>query len=272
MPFTISHTAAVLPFGKWLRRWKLLSAAVIGSMVPDFGVFMPNMFDRYETHGLRALFEFCLPVGLASYWLFQLHIKPATLQLMPDRLFELWHDEGESAPLRSPRQWGFAVIGILLGAITHLIWDGFTHENARGVRLLGELDGVEFSLLGHTITWYRLAQHMSSVVGLAFVLWFLWRALRAQPDHPGHDGRLLNRRERHYWFAIYVAAAVALSATALAIAFFAGMVYPGLIGHATVAAVCSLWGIVLSLIIVSAFVRIRLSRPRVQTGPKETTP
>ncbi len=41
MPFTISHAAAVLPFARLLARWRLLSATIIGSMVPDFGLLLP---------------------------------------------------------------------------------------------------------------------------------------------------------------------------------------------------------------------------------------
>jgi len=50
MPFTISHAAAVLPFSRWLKSRQLLSAAVIGSMAPDFGVFLPLHLPRAETH------------------------------------------------------------------------------------------------------------------------------------------------------------------------------------------------------------------------------
>ena len=65
MPFTISHTAVVLPFSRWLARWQLLSAATIGAMVPDFRIFFPGM-PRVETHSLAALLTFCLPVGLIA--------------------------------------------------------------------------------------------------------------------------------------------------------------------------------------------------------------
>ncbi len=70
MPFTISHAAAVLPFSRPLARWRLLSAAVIGAMVPDFRIFFPGM-PRVETHSIVALLTFCLPVGLITYWVFQ---------------------------------------------------------------------------------------------------------------------------------------------------------------------------------------------------------
>ena len=62
MPFTISHAAAVLPFARPLARWRLLSAAVIGSMVPDFGWFLPWRPARFETHSLRCAADL-LPAG-----------------------------------------------------------------------------------------------------------------------------------------------------------------------------------------------------------------
>jgi hypothetical protein len=83
MPFTISHTAVVLPFSRWLARWQLLSAATIGAMVPDFRVFFPSM-PRWETHSITALFTFCLPVGLITYWVFQRLIKSPILEVLPE--------------------------------------------------------------------------------------------------------------------------------------------------------------------------------------------
>ena len=65
MPFTISHAAVVLPFSRLLARWRLLSAVVIGAMVPDFGLFLPWHMPRFETHSAVGLFTFCVPVGMA---------------------------------------------------------------------------------------------------------------------------------------------------------------------------------------------------------------
>jgi hypothetical protein len=57
MPFTISHAAAVLPFARRLAHWHILSATVIGSMVPDFSVFFsPERLPRIETHSTLALY------------------------------------------------------------------------------------------------------------------------------------------------------------------------------------------------------------------------
>src|SRR5260370_7635435 len=83
MPFTISHAAAVLPFSRLLARWRLLSAVVIGAMVPDFGLFFPWRLQRVETHSAVALFAFCLPVGTATYWGFLYLVKAPILEVLP---------------------------------------------------------------------------------------------------------------------------------------------------------------------------------------------
>jgi hypothetical protein len=266
MPFTVSHTAAVLPFARFLRRFKLLSAAVIGSMAPDFGIFMGADLPRYETHSFRALFEFCLPLGLAVYWLFELHIKPATWQILPDRLFERWREDAAPAAIKSVSQWFYAAVGLLLGGVTHLIWDGFTHENARGVQLLPIFDGWSITLAGHPFSWFRFAQHTSSVLGLLFVLWYLAREVRG-PAPASPPSRPFDQRQRRSWFLVYVGVA-ALSALLLgALTFHQFAPGFGLVMRA--AAVSSLWGTSFSLIFVSALIRIRLrTTPPAQLPPR----
>lgn len=262
MPFTISHTAAVLPLGRQLRRMKLLSAAVIGSMVPDFSVFLPVRLSRYETHSLVALFTFCLPIGLICYWAFQLHIKPATLQLMPDRMYDLWRDEGESAPVTSVRQWSLAAIGVIFGTLTHLIWDGFTHTGGRGVVLLSVFDGVQIGLFGMNMSWYRAAQHVSSVIGLLFVMFFFWRTIANAAVHDFAQPRLFDKPQRHVWFYIYAGVAT-VSAAILAPAMTARAHRIGAFGDiAEGLAVASMWGIVISLVVVSVPIRVKLNRYR----------
>src|ERR1700684_3250871 len=90
MPFTVSHVAAVLPGYRPLSRAHVFTAAVIGSMVPDFELLVPGSMARWQTHslpGLPGLFPFCLPVGLLAYWLTLLLIRPAMLAVLPDRAY-----------------------------------------------------------------------------------------------------------------------------------------------------------------------------------------
>jgi hypothetical protein len=87
MPFTVSHVAAVLPWHRPLRRLGLISAATIGAMAPDLDLVLPIRLTREQTHGWLALLTFCLPVGLAVWALFQALIKPALIEVLPDRIY-----------------------------------------------------------------------------------------------------------------------------------------------------------------------------------------
>jgi hypothetical protein len=260
MPFTISHTAAVLPFAHFLRRWRLLSAAVIGAMVPDAGVFLLHLTSRDMTHSKVGLFTFCLPVGLIWYWIFQLHIKPATYELMPDRLYLAWSKDAQSPSLLSLRQWAFAALGVLLGAFTHLVWDAFTHEGERGVRMLTVFDGLGLSVAGHTLTWFRLLQHVSSVVGLVAVIGFVWRDVHRAQYQPVPLARRLNAQARHRWFGVYAVTAVAVSIGGFLILTQGRPLQASTMWMLSSAAIGSLWGLAASLILISGVIRWRLAR------------
>ncbi len=180
MPFTISHPAAVLPFARLLGRWRVLSALVIGSMVPDFGYLMPWRLPRFETHSAAALLSFSLPIGLAAYWVFQRLLKTPLREVLPDGAYSASLPFAPIAEIGSPRQWIIASGGVLIGAVTHLVWDAFTHEGARGVRMLPGLDEWFVDVAGHELAGPRFLEDISSVVGLIVVGWVLWRFLRTR--------------------------------------------------------------------------------------------
>jgi hypothetical protein len=210
MPFTISHAAVVLPFSRLLARWRLLSAVVIGAMVPDFGLFIPGRMPRFETHSSTALITFCLPVGLVAYWVFQYLIKTPVLEVLPEGAYARWRAYSSAADFASIPQWLLAACGVLAGAVTHLVWDGFTHEGARGVRLIPWLDDPVADIGSHHIVGVRLLQDGSSLIGLVVVLGFVWFGLRPGSEQP-EQGRPLRLAERRIWVLIYAVAAVALS-------------------------------------------------------------
>ena len=178
MPFTISHAAVVLPFSRLLARWRLLSAVVIGAMVPDFGLFFPWRVHRFETHSAMALLTFCLPVGLVTYWVFQYLVKTPILEVLPEGAYARWHPFSSPADVRSIRQWVLAACGLLAGAVTHLVWDAFTHENARGIRMIPWLEDPIVDIGSHRLAGVRLLQDGSSLLGLAVVVGLVWYGLR----------------------------------------------------------------------------------------------
>jgi hypothetical protein len=211
MPFTLSHPATVLPFARLLARQRLLSAAVIGSMVPDFGRFLPWQPARFETHSADALLTFCLPVGLAVYWMFQWLIKWPLIELLPPGAYGRWRELTAPAEVSSLKQWVLAACGVLFGAMTHLVWDAFTHENGRGLRMFPSLEDPVVEVGGHRLVGMPLLQDANSVVGLLVVIAVLAYGLRPGRPEDAAAARRLKTWERWLWIAAYVLTVAALS-------------------------------------------------------------
>jgi hypothetical protein len=260
VPYTVAHVAAVMPGYKLLTRAHVFSAAVIGSMVPDFGLILPRDPARIETHSLVGLFTFCLPVGLVAYWLTQLLIKPAILETLPDNAYLRLRSAHPAASLAKLTTW-FTVSGALLfGAATHLIWDAFTHENARGVRALPFLSDYGPELEGHPLHLYRWLQYGSSILGVTVVVMALIVWLRHAPTPTSAPMRRIPRDERVVWRYLYlVPPAVSvvwvlwrtrwmMSYTPYPLSWALGGV-----------AVATIRGAVVSLLFISALMRIRLA-------------
>jgi Domain of unknown function (DUF4184) len=258
MPFTIAHVAAVVPFSRPLARWRLLSATIIGSMVPDFGFLMPWRPARIETHSAVALLIFCLPVGLAIFWIFQRMIKMAVMEVLPDHTYSRWRPLAAPANLWSLKQWVLAALGILAGAVSHLVWDAFTHEGARGVRMIPALDDPIVDIAGHRLMGARLLQDVSSLVGLAIVLGVVLYGLRRDSTADVAPVRTLTPRERHAWILTYALLASLLAGLFLILrrpSYVFGHSIAFIIGNCAIA---TLRGFAAALVLVSLGLSVRL--------------
>jgi hypothetical protein len=256
MPFTISHTAVVLPFSRWLARWQLLSAATIGAMVPDFRIFFPGM-PRVETHSLEALFTFCVPIGLITYWVFQRLIKSPILEVLPEGPYARWRPFAAEADIRSPRQWLLAAGGVLAGALTHLIWDAFTHVGGRGVRMFPVLDDSVIEVGSRHLPAMYVLQDLGSLIGLGAVLAMLCYGLR-RGRQAAVPNRLVPSRERLMWLLIYALAAGIFTATFYSWATLDLPHTHSIVTRASSVAVASLRGLAAALLSVSLALDLRL--------------
>jgi Domain of unknown function (DUF4184) len=259
VPFTVSHVAAVMPGYRLLSRAHVFSAAVIGSMVPDFGLLLPRYPARWETHSVLALFIFCLPVGLLTYWLTQWLIKPAVLEALPDGAYARLRAAHPAASLSKIRTWFLVSGALLLGALTHLIWDGFTHENARAVRTIPLLGYYGPDYEGHPMHLYRWLQYSSSVVGLLVVGAALVAWLRHAPIHSAPLARRMQRGERVFWWVLYGLPPVLFVAWAISRFALTGMSWTANSWALGSLAVASIRGAAISLLLVSALIRLRLA-------------
>ena len=136
MPFTLSHAAVAAPLS---RRGLVLSALVIGSMAPDFEFFLRlSLLSRWG-HTPLGIFLFALPAGLAALWLFHAVLKRPLLALLPQTLQTALAPVAARFTFGPPRQFVRILLSLLIGSLTHALFDSITHENAPAVQLIAWL-------------------------------------------------------------------------------------------------------------------------------------
>jgi len=182
VPITLpAHPAAVLPLLR-LHRWLPPTALVVGACVPDLHYVL--RFGRVDSHAPLGLLTFCLPVGLVSLLWLELLVLPVLRRTLPGvrgvEPARFLHTVGLPRGLRG---WGLAALALLVGAATHLLWDGFTHAGQWPARALYPLLRVEVGG-GRRILFAALLQYASSLVGSLIVLRAMARAYRRLPPAP----------------------------------------------------------------------------------------
>lgn len=203
MPFTPAHTAIVLPFLKSKR--VSATGLVIGSMTPDFEYFLKMDVDGRVSHSLAGLFYFDLPVAVMLALIFHRIVKGNLIDNLPTflqkRLLPVRHFDFVSYLKRHYVPFGLSV---LMGALSHIGWDAFTHNSGYFVSKLAFLyqnnyvrfDGVNYPL------WYAL-QHVSTGIGLTAVFIYIMRL----PRHP----QSTSKPELTYWIGVTMITVLAFS-------------------------------------------------------------
>lgn len=212
---------------------------------------------RVETHSLTALVTFCLPIGLVTYWAFQRVIKSPILEVLPDGPYARWRPFAAEANIRSIRQWFLAAVGVLGGALTHLVWDAFTHDGGRGVRMFPVLDDSLIDIGSRHIPAMYVLQDLGSLLGLVAVLAMLCYGLRRGPQ-AALPNRLVRNRERLVWCLIYALAAGIFTAAFYIWARLGQPPTRSIVLRASGTAIASLRGLAAALLIVSLALDLRL--------------
>jgi hypothetical protein len=161
MPATFpSHAAAVLPLKLWRPTWFDGVALVIGSTAPDLGYPLAGVVPLPPTHWPPSLLYWSLPVTLLLCWLVR-RWAPGIAVHLPRRWFAL-PDYGALGRVR--RRWYVTVSSALIGAGSHLLWDGFTHNPEIGGWAVRHLPVLSTEAYPGWPWWYVL-QHLSTLVG-----------------------------------------------------------------------------------------------------------
>lgn len=189
MPFTLAHPAAVLPF---LRQPFVPIALLAGAMAPDLpyfimasttsGAWYGPLLNARNSHDMAHILTVGFPLALVVagfLWLVSRPLGWAT----PDA----WLPAKPPAEGRRPSSarialWTF--YSLMLGLFTHIAWDSFTHSYGWVVQQLPFL-GTEM-ITGFPL--YRLLQHLSTLAGLAILLRWYRKRLKATPAAVNAEG------------------------------------------------------------------------------------
>ncbi|MHC0035342.1 DUF4184 family protein [Pseudoneobacillus sp. C159] len=188
MPLTFAHPAAVLPFSRKSKYVNFL-AMVLGSMSPDFEYFLRGKPYGEIGHTFIGFVTFNLPIVLVIYFLYQAYIHRTLFSHLPNVLQITFTKKANS-----PRSLKVIVFlySALLGMLTHVIWDSFTHTVGFKVKNLSILTNT-IHLFDYTIPIYKFLQHGSTILGITTILGYMYFQTVKNRCHDGGNIRLLQK-------------------------------------------------------------------------------
>jgi hypothetical protein len=211
MPYTLSHPLAVVPFRRCCPHYLNFPALVIGSMAPDFGYFVDQFYAARYAHTLPGTVAVCLPASLVVLGAFYLLCRPLCF-ILPQPHRSALTPLATTELTFSFRALVVACASILLGALTHIVWDSFAHDYGWPVQHFEILRTIPFHFYRYAIPTYFLIQLLSSIAGAAglVVLYVAW--LRRQPQ--ATTGSVDSDTWRYLLITAIVIAALAISMAA----------------------------------------------------------
>lgn len=166
MPFTIAHPAIILPLRK--SKWFSLTALIAGSIVPDFEYFLQMREVENVGHHWYGILFFDFPMALSFCFLFHNLLRNSLLVNIPNTLrnrFDGAYDFDWNKYAKTHKSQ--IALSLLLGIMSHLLWDGFTHHDGIFVLLIPAFSAnIGFAHL----PVYFLLQVLFSIAGLISVI------------------------------------------------------------------------------------------------------
>ena len=176
MPFTLSHMVVAPPINKITRGKLPLAALCIGCMTPDlYRLFTSS--DIAVTHQWSSVYSYNLVLGLFITLLWYYLYRPALF-----RFLNLSHPI-ELDSFRSYCSFiALSAVSIMIGASTHILWDGLTHLDYR-TYLFYDFLGQKISIGTFNYPMHFILQIVSSILTLPILLWM---CLKYYQNHKQH--------------------------------------------------------------------------------------
>lgn len=178
MPFTLAHPIFAFPLKYISPKYYSVTGLVLGSMAPDFEYFYH--LEPYQSmgHTILGLFLQTIPMCILLAFFFHYIVKESLVLHLPS-LFNLnkraYSITGEWK-LNNFKAWLVFISSVIVGFISHVTVDAFTHANGLFV--------VHFSFLREVILLnlpnYKILQYGLSLIGLSLIvgviIYYLFRS------------------------------------------------------------------------------------------------
>ena len=209
MPITPAHAAAAWPLHAIARRLPL-AALVIGTFAPDLEYALRLRPVGKFGHSPLGLVVFCVPITLLLFWGWRALVRPALAPLLPAGLRRALE---APEPGRRTDLVPLAIVAALLGAASHVFWDGFTHQTGWAVALIPFLSrsSPQFQL-----QWFIVAQYASSLFGMLVIA--AWAALTCRRV-PAEERAFAPGQRTRLALAVLFVGAVSFAAAAINASF-----------------------------------------------------
>lgn len=192
MPFTGAHPSIFLPFLKSKR----ISATglIAGSIAPDFEYFIKMSSGSEHSHTAAGIFYFDLPVAFLIALIFHQVVKRALSDQLPEflRSRDVLGRDFEFIDYLRSHYFAFILCAII-GAASHLIWDGFTHNTWVTQRIpVYQMISLRVGKLNYPL--FYLLQQLSTIAGtLAVMIYLLLIPAKAKQAEKG------NLKAKWFW-------------------------------------------------------------------------
>jgi hypothetical protein len=121
------------------------------------------------SHSLGGLFWFCLPAGTALYALFHSTLRRPLCALMPAAMQARLLPFLERRPAHATRLLAIPV-SVFAGAVTHHLWDSFTHPEAPAVAAFPVLQKRIVTVSDYDVCVFNVLQHLSTTLGILLLV------------------------------------------------------------------------------------------------------
>ena len=117
------------------------------------------------SHTFWGIFWFDLPLAVLLAFIYHNFVKTQLLKNLPKELNQRFVVVGKlNWNSYFTENWKIIILSIILGIISHIFWDGFTHETGFFVNMFKEFR-CEVNIFGNEIKVFKILQHLSTLIG-----------------------------------------------------------------------------------------------------------